>query len=73
MMLIGDEFRTEVYVTIERIQTNPYIHAEVKGVRRALVKKFLYSIVYRIIIKNCLRILVIRHHKRDSTYGSFRR
>lgn len=70
---LGNEFRMEVYDAIERIQTNPYIYPEVKGVRRALVRRFPYSIIYRIITENCIRILVIRHHKRDPTYGSFRR
>ena len=69
---LGKEFRAEVYAAIKRICNNPYLSAEVLGFRRALLKRFPYSVVYRIIDDQTLRILLIRHHRRHSEYGSER-
>jgi plasmid stabilization system protein ParE len=69
---LGDYLRSEVYAAIERIRDNPYLYAETRGVRRALVKRFPYSVVYRLLSTQHIRILVIRHHKRHPEYGSER-
>ncbi len=68
----GREFRIEVYAAIKRIRDNPYLCAEEQGVRRALLKRFPYSVVYRIINDKTLRILLIRHHRRHPEFGSKR-
>lgn len=70
---LGDSFRDEVYAAIDRILENPKIYAEVKGVRRALVKRFPYSVVYAVTQIDCIRILVIRHHRRHPEHGATRR
>ena len=70
---LGEQLRAEVYATIEIIRQNPEIYAEEKGVRRALVKRFPYSVIYRILSSERLRVLVIRHHRRHPTHGSTRR
>lgn len=69
---LGDSFRVEVYAAIDRIIENPELFSEVKGVRRALVRRFPYSVVYRLITNECIRILIIRHHKRHPKLGTER-
>lgn len=69
---LGNEFRAEVYAAMKRVRENPYLYAEVVGVRRALVKRFPYSVVYRIINGERLRFLLIRHHRRHQDHGSER-
>ena len=70
---LGTAFRAEVYATIDRVIENPEFYAEVSGVRRALVKRFPYSVIYRLFPNHLIRILVIRHHKRHPEYGVARR
>lgn len=69
---LGDELRTAVYAAIEFIQHNPEIYEATRGIRRALVKRFPYSVVYNLLPNQCIRVLVIRHHKRRPAYGSER-
>lgn len=70
---LGDEFRTEVYAAIARIEKNPLMFPQVHGVRRALVKRFPYSVIFRLVDSHVVRILVIRHHRRRSEYGMKRK
>jgi plasmid stabilization system protein ParE len=70
---LGTEFRIEVYDAIKRIHDNPLLYPEANGIRRALVKRFPYSVVYRIKENQVIRILLIRHHKQHPKYGSSRR
>jgi len=65
-------FLAEVYQAIERIQAHPFLYVEVAGIRRILLKRFPYSILYRIVPSDCIRILVIRHHRRHPVFGSAR-
>lgn len=66
---LGEVFRNEVLQTIERIASNPQLYREVKGVRRALLRRFPYSILYRILDTGTIRILVVRHHRRHPNFG----
>lgn len=70
---LARDFRAEVLQAIERIKESPFLYAEVNGVRRALLKRFPFSIVYRILSNDTIRILLIRHHKRHPAFGSGRR
>jgi plasmid stabilization system protein ParE len=36
--------------------------------RRANLKRFPYHFLYRV-VGDCVRILVVRHHRRDTDYG----
>jgi len=56
-------FKAEVVQTIKRIKENPFLYAEVDGARRALLRHFPYSIVYRVLSNDAIRILLIRHHR----------
>lgn len=66
---LGDALRTEVHAAIDRIVEHPQQYAETGGVRRALVRRFPYSVLYRFAAEDCIRILVIRHHKRHPDHG----
>ncbi len=70
---LGDRFRSEVYSTIDRILANPNqfrIVAEHK--RRCTVNRFPYSVIFRIVGEDTVRILVIRHHRRRPEFGAGR-
>lgn len=69
---LSQAFRAEVFQTIERIRERPFIYAEANGVRRALLRHFPFSIVYRILSNDTIRVLLIRHHKRHPAIGSGR-
>ncbi|MDZ7718644.1 MAG: type II toxin-antitoxin system RelE/ParE family toxin [Balneolaceae bacterium] len=71
---LGNELRTEIYKTIERIIENPYRYFVVdKNIRRCLVRRFPYSILFRVVGSDTIRILVIRHHRRHPDVGLSRR
>jgi len=71
---LGDEFREEIYHTIDKIVADPFLHRPVKGqIRRCFVHRFPFSIFYRIIGKEVLRILVIKHHRQHPARGLNRR
>ncbi|MEO6907994.1 MAG: type II toxin-antitoxin system RelE/ParE family toxin [Abditibacteriaceae bacterium] len=69
---LRDRFRNEVYATIGRIQDNPSAFPQVEGVHRNLLKHFPYSVLYRVLDQNTIRILIIRHHRRHPRYGTGR-
>ncbi len=69
---LGDRLRTEVHAAIELLREHPDMHAERRGVRRAMVKRFPYSIIYRLLPDGRIRVLVIRHHKRHPEFGAAR-
>ena len=67
---LGVELRTEIYQSINRIAATPYRHHEVKGeIRRCFVHRFPFSILYRVIGNDTVRILVIRHHRQHPEFG----
>jgi plasmid stabilization system protein ParE len=71
---LGEELRTEVYAAIERVRSNPSQYAIVKrGMRRCLVRRFPYAVLFRILDEEAVRVLVIRHHRRHPGLGLGRR
>jgi plasmid stabilization system protein ParE len=71
---LGDEFRSEVYATIDRIRSNPYQFPVVEhGIRRGFVRRFPYSVLFRTVNDDTIRVLVIRHHRRHPSFGLTRR
>ena len=67
---LGVEFRSQVYRTINEIETTPNRFRKVKGeIRRCFVRRFPYSVLFRIVKNKTIRILVIRHHRQKVTYG----
>ena len=71
---LGDEFRAEVYAAIARVPINPSPYAIVEhGIRRCFVRRFPYSVLFRLMNGEAIRILVIRHHRRHPGFGLGRR
>jgi len=67
---LGAEFRAEIYETIDRIVAGPLLHRTIRfDLRRCFVHRFPFSILYRIVDNDVLRILVIRHHRRHPEFG----
>jgi plasmid stabilization system protein ParE len=72
--LLGNEIRAEVYAAFERIRSAPLAYATVQNdLRRCMVHRFPYSLVFRVIGDDTVRILVIRHHRQRPGYGLGRR
>lgn len=69
---LSQAFRAELIQTIERIKENPFLYAEANGVRRALLRQFPFSIIYRVLSNDTIRVLLIRHHQRHPAFGSGR-
>lgn len=66
---LPEEFRTELRSTIDRIASNPLRYTIVgDGVRRANLHRFPFNVLYEI-QNDTVRVLVIRHHKRDPQFG----
>ena len=70
---LGSEFRNEIYATIDRIISDPHLHRTISSnIRRCFVHRFPFSILYRIVDDDLLRILVVRHHRRYPEFGVHR-
>lgn len=68
------EFEAAVYTALARVVKNPQQFPIVHGdIRRGLVSRFPYSILFRQIEGTRLRVLAFRHHKRRSGFGLRRR
>lgn len=71
---LGDELRDEIYQTIARIAANPFIYRPITGhIRRCFVHRFPFSILYRVVDDDLLRVLVVRHHRQHSQFGMSRK
>lgn len=71
---LGNELRSEVNAAIARVRASPSQYPTVEhDIRRCFVHRFPYSISYRIINEEAIRILVIRHHRRHPGFGLDRR
>ena len=70
---LGTQLRSEIYQTIDRILNSPQQYRIVRGeIRRCFVRRFPFSVLYRIVNDETIRILVIRHHRQRTSYGSRR-
>lgn len=71
---LGRECRSEVYKAIDRIRAAPRRYRTVEqDIRRSFVGRFPFSILYRIIGTERIRVLVIRHHRQRDDLGRNRR
>ena len=71
---LGVEFRSEAHAAVARVCANPTQHAVVEhGIRRCLVNRFPYAVLFRLINQDAIRVLVIRHHRRHPNFGLGRR
>ena len=70
---LGDAFLAEVQRAVEALLAAPLAGAVMEGdVRRWLVRRFPYSVLYRI-MDDQARILAVAHQKRRSFYWRRRR
>ncbi len=70
---LGAEFLDEIDLTVARIAGQPRGFAAIKeDVRCAIVRRFPYAVLYRL-IHDEVRVLVVRHHSRRDEYGIERR
>ncbi|GJL63828.1 MAG: hypothetical protein NPIRA04_24820 [Nitrospirales bacterium] len=59
-----------MYAAIDRILRNlRQYHIIERDVRRCLVHRFPYSVYFRLLDTETVRILVVRHHKRHPQVG----
>jgi len=66
---LADEFYSELSSLIRRASQNPGRFRIIQGdLRRANLKRFPYHFLFRE-IGDSLRILVVRHHRRDPSLG----
>ena len=71
---LGAQFLTQLDVTLAQISHEPYSLPVVEGeVRRSIVKRFPYVVLFRILDTDTVRVLVIRHHRRSPRFGMIRR
>lgn len=67
---LDGEFRAEVDAVIERIGRNPTQFPVVETqIRRCIVHRFPYSVLFRVVDPDRIRILVVRHHRRRPGFG----
>lgn len=68
--LLATEFHSEVKRVFQQIRTSPYSFAiRNDEFRRVNLARFPYNIVYRIIDDTSVRILTVRHDRRDPDHG----
>ena len=71
---LGDDFLDEFERQILNIVASPKLWKEVEnGVRRSLMRRFPYSIYFRIVNPDLVRVTVVKHQRRHPKYGSSRK
>ena len=64
------EFRREIDAVIARIALSPMQFPVVEAqIRRCIVHRFPYSVLFRVVNPDCVRVLVVRHHRRHPRLG----
>jgi len=70
---LADEFYAELRSFIEKAAANPERFAiRERDLRRVNLKRFPYHFLFRI-VGGAVRILVVRHHRRNPSHGIGRR
>lgn len=64
------EFYSEFENVKQRITANPRSFPEIKkGIRRCLFKRFPYQVNYQIVDTATIKVLVIKHQRREPDFG----
>lgn len=67
---LGDALRAQVYSAIVRVVQNPSQHRIVESeIRRCFVRRFPYSVLFRFVNADFVRVLAIRHHRQHQGFG----
>ena len=65
---LGDTFKDTARSTIKRVATFPTAWTEIRpSIRRCIMHKFPYNVLYSI-EENCILIIAIAHHHRKPNY-----
>ncbi|MEX0943669.1 MAG: type II toxin-antitoxin system RelE/ParE family toxin [Pseudomonadales bacterium] len=71
---LGSELREEIFRTIDRIVADPHFFRAVRSdIRRCLAHRFPFSVLFRVVDPDTIRVLVIRHHRQRPELGEERR
>lgn len=71
---LGDALRAEVYEAVDRILQNPKQHRVVENeIRRCFVHRFPYSVLFREVGNDLVRVLAVRHHRQHQEFGLTRK
>ena len=71
---LGVRFLQQLDQALAQVAHSPLLFPVVEhDIRRALVKRFPYTILFRVLDGDVVRILVIRHLRRDPRFGGVRR
>ena len=69
---LGKKFKQEIYYTLNRIQKFPNMYVEIrKDIRKCVVNKFPFNLLYSI-EENHILIIAIAHHHRKPDYWADR-
>lgn len=67
---LGQQFLQEFERQVLKILKMPYRFSVIKAdIRRSLMKRFPFSIYFRAVSDDILRVTVIKHHRRHPGYG----
>jgi plasmid stabilization system protein ParE len=70
---LADEFYTELRYFLTRAEDKPESFSiRERDIRRANLRRFPYHFLFRV-VGDQVRILVVRHHHRNPSFGSRRR
>lgn len=71
---LGAEYLHEVDAALRRLEAEPFLFPPVDShLRRCVVHRFPYTIVFRVLDRDVIRVLLIRHHRRDPRFGIARK
>jgi len=71
---LGDEFLDEFERHVLRVAAMPTRWMVVRGdIRRSLMKRFPYVILFRMVDSGTIRVTVVKHERRHPAYGLQRR
>ena len=69
---LGDTFKSVARSTVKRVATFPTAWTEIKpSIRRCIIHKFPYNVLYSI-EEDCILIIAIAHHHRNPNYWTNR-
>ena len=69
---LADRFWTELNEANDEVFSRPEQHFDPSGYRRRNLTKFPFHILFEERL-DCIRIMIIRHHHRDVSYGMQRK
>jgi len=67
---VAADFHSELKAVVDRIKKWPESFPSItESLRRAILRRFPYQLIYRIESAALIRILVVRHHKQHPDFG----